>query len=99
MSTEGRTFVIPTAPSATSGSSWPPGLLSDSSPTAKAQVGLVAAYQPPEAALDFRSAKPLTNIVTLTNQPGPAFFLAVIGHFHTYTLYLVYITAIVVECC
>lgn len=96
MSTEGRAFVIPTAPSATSGSSWPPGLLSDSSSTAKAQVGLVAAYQPPEAALDFLSAKPVC--VTLTNQPGPA-FLAVIGHFHTYTLYLVYITAIVVECC
>lgn len=49
-------------------SSWPPGLLSDSSSTAKAQVGRVAAHQPPEADADFMNAKPVC--VTLMNQPG-----------------------------
>lgn len=38
---------IPTAPSAASGSSHPPGLLPDPSSSTRAQVGLVAAYQPP----------------------------------------------------
>ncbi|TWW66463.1 Potassium/sodium hyperpolarization-activated cyclic nucleotide-gated channel 1 [Takifugu flavidus] len=44
-------------PSATSGSSWPPSLLSEPSATAKVQVGLVAVYQPPEAAVDSLNAK------------------------------------------
>lgn len=57
MSTEGKAFVIPTAPSATSGSSWPPSLLLEPSSTAKVQVGLVAVYQPPEAAVDSLNAK------------------------------------------
>lgn len=49
---------IPTAPSATSGSSQPPGLPPDPSSHAGAQVGLVAAYQPPGVALPFLSPPP-----------------------------------------
>lgn len=49
---------IPAAPSATSGSSQPPGLPPDPSSHAGAQVGLVAAYQPPGVVLPFLRPPP-----------------------------------------